>query len=223
MKSENENCSVVSDPATPWPYSPWNSLGQNTGVGNLSLLQGIFPTQGSSSGLPHCRQVLYQLSHKGSLKRIVLKMKHSCYGPSSRLKMTEQRVSELQYRSTDITQWERQEKNTWAELKDLWNTIKRLNIYVTRVPETKGKYWCRKKKMWRDKVWEVHNFCARSMYRFKELNKIGLTRRKPHLPCNQIAENQRWKNILKAEILIVGIYPREMKTRLYKNLCRYCC
>ena len=31
-----------------WPhglYSPWNSLGQNTGVGSLSLLQGIFPTQ----------------------------------------------------------------------------------------------------------------------------------------------------------------------------------
>ena len=45
--------------------SPWNSLGQNTGVGNLSLLQGIFPTQRSNSDLPHCRQILYQLSHKG--------------------------------------------------------------------------------------------------------------------------------------------------------------
>ena len=30
----------------------------------LSLLQGIFPTQGSNTGLPHCRQILYQLSHK---------------------------------------------------------------------------------------------------------------------------------------------------------------
>ena len=47
-------------------YSPWNSPGQNTGVGSLSLLQGIFPTQGSNPGLPHCRQILYQLSHKGS-------------------------------------------------------------------------------------------------------------------------------------------------------------
>ena len=47
-------------------YSPWNSPGQNTGVGSLSLFQGIFPTQGSSSGFPHCRQILYQLSHKGS-------------------------------------------------------------------------------------------------------------------------------------------------------------
>ena len=47
-------------------YSPWNSPGQNTGVGSLSLLQGIFPTQGSNPGLLHCRQILYQLSHKGS-------------------------------------------------------------------------------------------------------------------------------------------------------------
>ena len=41
---------------------PWNSPGQNTGVGSLSLLQGIFPTQGSNPGLPHCRRILYQLS-----------------------------------------------------------------------------------------------------------------------------------------------------------------
>ena len=50
----------------PQQYSSWNSLGQNLGVGSLSLLQGIFPTQGSNPGLPHCRQILYQLSHKGS-------------------------------------------------------------------------------------------------------------------------------------------------------------
>ena len=47
-------------------YSPWNSPGPNSGVGSLSLLQGIFPTQGSKQGLPRCRQILYQLSHKGS-------------------------------------------------------------------------------------------------------------------------------------------------------------
>ena len=55
-----------------WPhglYSPWNSPSQNTGVGSLSLLRGIFPTQGSNPGLPHCRQFLYQLSHTGSPKR----------------------------------------------------------------------------------------------------------------------------------------------------------
>ena len=47
-------------------YSPWNSPGQNTGVGSLSLLQVILPTQGSKPGLLHCRQILYQLNHKGS-------------------------------------------------------------------------------------------------------------------------------------------------------------
>jgi len=57
----------VSDSLQPHGlYSPWNSLGQNTGVGSLSLLQGIFPTQGSNPGHPHCRGILYQLSHKGS-------------------------------------------------------------------------------------------------------------------------------------------------------------
>ena len=47
-------------------YSPWNSPGQNIGVGSLSLLQGIFPTQGSNPGLLHCRWILYQLRHKGN-------------------------------------------------------------------------------------------------------------------------------------------------------------
>ena len=45
-------------------YNPWNYPGQNTGVGSCSLIQGIFPTQGSNPGLPHCRQILYKLSHK---------------------------------------------------------------------------------------------------------------------------------------------------------------
>ena len=49
-------------PCDPMDYSPWDSPGQNTGVGNLSLLQGIIPTQGSNKGLLHCRQIHYQLS-----------------------------------------------------------------------------------------------------------------------------------------------------------------
>ena len=63
----NESCSVVSDSLGHHGlYSSWNSPGQNTGVGSLSLLQGIFPTQGSNQGVPHYRWILYQLSHKGS-------------------------------------------------------------------------------------------------------------------------------------------------------------
>ena len=65
MKSENENRSFVSDSL--WPHGfPWNSPGQNTGVGSRSLLQGIYPTQGSNPGLPNCMWILYQLSHKRS-------------------------------------------------------------------------------------------------------------------------------------------------------------
>ena len=50
--------------------SPWNSPGQNMGVGSLSLLQGIFPTQGSNPGLSHCRWILYQVSHTGSPRKL---------------------------------------------------------------------------------------------------------------------------------------------------------
>ena len=46
--------------------SPWNSPGQNTGVGSRFLLQGIFPTQGLNPSLPHYRWILYQLSRQRS-------------------------------------------------------------------------------------------------------------------------------------------------------------
>ena len=49
--------------ATSWTIQSRNSPGQNTGVGSLSLLQGIFPIQGANQGLP---QILYQLNYKGS-------------------------------------------------------------------------------------------------------------------------------------------------------------
>jgi len=76
--------SVVSDSFRPRglgftrPLCPWNFPGKNTGVGSCSLLQGIFPTQGSNPGqgifptqgsnpgLPHCTWILYQLSRKGN-------------------------------------------------------------------------------------------------------------------------------------------------------------
>ena len=61
--------SVMSDSVIPWTVAcqaPLNVPGKNTGVGSHSLLQGIFPTQGLNPGLPHCRQILYHLSHQGS-------------------------------------------------------------------------------------------------------------------------------------------------------------
>ena len=69
MWCESESLSVVSDSL--WPQRlqparllcPRNSPGKNNGVANCSFRQGILPTQGSNPGLPHCRWILYRLSH----------------------------------------------------------------------------------------------------------------------------------------------------------------
>ena len=65
--SESESLSGMSDSLRPHGlYSPWNSLGHNTGVASLALLQWISPTQELNQGLLHCRRILYQLSYQGS-------------------------------------------------------------------------------------------------------------------------------------------------------------
>ena len=66
LESESRHSIVFNSLQPHGLYSPWNSPGQNTGVSSLSLLQGIFPTQGSNLGFPPCRQILYHLSHQGS-------------------------------------------------------------------------------------------------------------------------------------------------------------
>ena len=67
--SESESCSVMSDSLQPHGLSMEFSS-QNTGVGSLSLLQGIFPTQGSNPGLLYCRWILYHLSYQESPKQL---------------------------------------------------------------------------------------------------------------------------------------------------------
>ena len=65
--SESESHSVVSSSLRPHGlYSQWNSPDQNTGVGSLSFLQQIFPTQELNWSLLHCRWILYQLSQQES-------------------------------------------------------------------------------------------------------------------------------------------------------------
>ena len=65
-------CSVMSDSLWPHGLQPsrllctWNSPGKSTGVDCHTLLQGIFPTQGSNSGFGHCRRILYHLNHQGT-------------------------------------------------------------------------------------------------------------------------------------------------------------
>ena len=63
---------------------PWASPGKNTGVGSHSLLQGIFPTQGSNPGLLHCRQIFYSLRHQGSQNGTMWRCQGSNLGPHAR-------------------------------------------------------------------------------------------------------------------------------------------
>ena len=74
-----QSCPTLSDPmdcSPPGPLCPWDSPGKNTGVGCHALLQEIFPTPGWNPGLPHCRQILYCLSHQESPRYYVLNI---CY------------------------------------------------------------------------------------------------------------------------------------------------
>ena len=68
-------CPTLCDPmdcSPPGSSVLGDSSGKNTGVGCHALLQGILPTQGSNPGLPHCRRILYHLSHQGSQDSLVI-------------------------------------------------------------------------------------------------------------------------------------------------------
>ena len=72
VKSEvAQSCPTLCDPMDTRLLRPWDFLSKNTGVGCHFLLQGVFLTQGSNPGLPHCRQTLYRLSHQGSERTCV--------------------------------------------------------------------------------------------------------------------------------------------------------
>ena len=64
------------------PSSSVNSPSKNTGVGCYAFFQGIFPSQGLNPGLLHCRWILYQLSHKGSLRILEAVAYHFSSGSS---------------------------------------------------------------------------------------------------------------------------------------------
>ena len=74
--------SVVSDSATPWtvacqaPLVHGDSPGNNTGVGCHAHLQGLSPTRRLNPSLPHCRRILYHLSHQGSCGKTLTVIKY---------------------------------------------------------------------------------------------------------------------------------------------------
>ena len=72
MKVKVKSLSCVRLFVTPWTVAyeaprPWDFPGKSAGVDCHFLLQGIFPTQESNPGLPHCRQTFYHLSNQGSI------------------------------------------------------------------------------------------------------------------------------------------------------------
>ena len=119
-------------------YSPWNFPGQNTGVGSLSLLQGIFPTQGSNLGLPHCRQILYQLSHQGSPK--ILEWVAYPFSSGSSRPRNQTRVSCIAGRF--FTNWATREAPRNGQrkgLKNLWDFLK-ISLFIFNWRMTASQY-----------------------------------------------------------------------------------
>ena len=78
----SESCSVMSD-CDPMDIQSMGFSKSEYWSGSHSLLQGIFPTRGLNPGLPHCRQILYQLSHQGN-SRIMEWVAYPFSGGSSR-------------------------------------------------------------------------------------------------------------------------------------------
>ena len=101
---------------------PWGFPGKNSGVGCHFLLQGIFHTQGLNPGLPHCRQMLYPLSHKGSPICCMVRLKkreknkvgnfHVVQCESSALSLPRALVQSLvgELRSCKLCGWPKKEK-----------------------------------------------------------------------------------------------------------------
>ena len=82
LVTQSQSCVTLCDPIDLRPsrlLCPWNSPSKSTGVGSHFLLQGLFLTQGSNPGTPHCRQVLYFLSHQGSPNKSICPHKNA-YG-----------------------------------------------------------------------------------------------------------------------------------------------
>ena len=114
-------------------HSPWNSPGQNTGLGCLSLLQGILPTQGLNPGLPHCGQILlYQLSHNKTYRSI--KEEGKTYLQSHHSEITTINVLRTHMHRYDILKQNTiPSKLLFCNLRFLLNTLNTfpcLNIYL---------------------------------------------------------------------------------------------
>ena len=89
-----QSCLTLCDPmdcSPPGSSVHGDSPGKSTGAGCHAFLQGIFPTQGSNTGLPHCRQILYHLSHQGSpiiLERVAYPLSRGISQPRNQTRVS---------------------------------------------------------------------------------------------------------------------------------------
>ena len=145
-ESEIESHSVAL--CNPTDYSPWNSPGQNTRVVSLSLLQGIFPTQGLNWGLPHCRQILYQLSQQGSprmLESVAYPFSSGSSQPRDRTRVscTAGRFFTLNYRGSPLPPGPSPNSSLSRYLAGCWDTFLVLATIQKRIWE-RGRDHCPK-------------------------------------------------------------------------------
>ena len=137
----SESRSVVSNSL--WPhglYRPWNSPAQNTRMDILSLLQGIFPTQGMNPGLPHCRQIPYQLSHRGSPYWIKMSPQSNDQCPYKKRGHIETHPG----MKTSWRQWQRLELCSYKEDQGFSGTIRSWKTQVSSLEPSEETWscWC---------------------------------------------------------------------------------
>ena len=116
LKSETSSVVTLCNPWT--IHSPWNSLGQNTGVGSLSLLQRIFPNQGLNPGLPHCRWIPYQLSYQGGPKPKLTNKKSCKLSHSFHITQNDIKMDHLSEHISKITKYHLTSTLNLSELND---------------------------------------------------------------------------------------------------------
>ena len=122
----SESHSVVSDSLQPHGlYSPWNSPGQNSRAGRLSLLQ-VIPTQGFNPGFPHCKWILYQLNHKGGPVVIKDDAKIPATAPKN-------------YSAQNVHSGKAEKLCfSWKESGKQWNLLHRVVLCISTLPNESG-------------------------------------------------------------------------------------
>ena len=123
-------------------YSPWNSPGQNTGVGSHSLLQGISSTQGLNPGFPHCRWILYHLSHQKVLVAHQVKLKECALIPKKTLQLqNKSSVKAMSQQKSNDSPICKTEKETQMYRTDFWTLWEKARVGCFKRTASKHVYY----------------------------------------------------------------------------------